>query len=63
MLGEPEGGGQVAVTRKGRGTRENMEVAVCVLGTGRAEKHKVFQGQLDTGEEKWAPSILMEPLK
>lgn len=38
-------------------------LSVCVLGTGRAGKHKVFQGQLDTGEEKWAPPTLMEPLK
>ena len=40
-----------------------MEVPACMLGAGRAEKHKAFQGQLDPGEEKWAPSILTEPLK
>lgn len=50
-------------TRAG-GSTEDMEVPVCVLGMGRAEKHRVFQGQLDPGEEKWAPSTsLMEPAK
>ena len=41
------------------GGEESVDATACGPSTGRAKIHKVFQGQLDVGEEKWAPPILM----